>query len=137
MLALVADDDPLSRRITMTALRRAGLACLGFASADDALGALEALGGEAAVVVTDVAMPGSIDGLGLARRVGEDLPGIPVVVVSGDRYSVEAASAIPAVVAALEKPFRPDELAGAVLRAAASSRDRLEPAPWQAEDPRR
>lgn len=35
------------------------------------------------VLFTDVQMPGAIDGAGVARRVREQRPGVPIVITSG------------------------------------------------------
>jgi DNA-binding NtrC family response regulator len=118
MLALVVDDDPIMRELAGRVLRRAGMGCLGFASADDALPALAELDDEVSVLVTDVQMPGSLDGLGLARHAGEAHPGLPVIVMSGAAEALEAAAALGAVVAVLEKPFALADLARLATEAA-------------------
>lgn len=118
MLAMVVDDDPVIRVLAGRALRRSGMGCLGFASADDAVGALAELRGEVSVLVTDVRMPGSLDGLGLAAHAAEAHPGLPVIVMSGSPGALEAAAALPPVVATLGKPFPPAELVRLALEAA-------------------
>ena len=120
MLAVVVDDDPLMRALAGRVLRRAGIGCLGFASADDALPALAELGDEVSVLVTDVQMPGSMDGLGLARHAGEVHPRLPVIVMSGSAAALEQATSIAHVVAVLAKPFPPLDLAALAIAAAGS-----------------
>lgn len=111
MLALVVDDDPMVLAIAGRALARVGMRCLGLGSADEAVPALAHLGNEVAVLVTDVQMPGSMDGIGLAAHAGELYPGLPVIVMSGHPEGLLRAGDLAPVVATLAKPFRPDELA--------------------------
>lgn len=120
MLALVVDDDPVIRVLAGRVLRGAGMGCLGFAGADDAVAALAELDGEVSVLVTDVQMPGSLDGLGLAAHAGEAHPGLPVVVMSGLPEALVRAAAMSSVVATIGKPFPPAELARVALAAARS-----------------
>jgi two-component system, response regulator PdtaR len=125
VLVVLVDDDPVVRVLAGRVLRRAGMGCLGFASADDALPALAELRGEVSVLVTDVQMPGSMDGLGLAAHAGEAHPGLPVVVMSGSPGALERAAALAPVAATLAKPFPTAELARVVLGAARGWR------PWE------
>lgn len=121
LLALVVDDDPLVRMLAGRVLRRAGMGCLGFASADDALPVLADLHGEVDVLVTDIHMPGSsLDGLGLARHAAAADPGLAVVVMSGDADALLEAADLAAVSAVLDKPFPPAELVRLTLAAALS-----------------
>ena len=79
---LVVDDEALLRMLASDVLEEAGFEVVEAASADAALVALQSHP-EIRVVFTDVDMPGSLDGLGLARVVQERWPGIGVLVVSG------------------------------------------------------
>lgn len=74
--------------------------------------------GEVSVLVTDVQMRGSMDGLGLAAQPSTAHPGLPVVAMSRSPGAVEAAAALTHVAAALAKPFASDVLAQVVLAAA-------------------
>jgi CheY-like chemotaxis protein len=65
---------------------------------------------EFVLVVTDVSMPGSMDGLELAAEIGRLRPGLPVIVVSGSVASLGRARVGEVVRAVLQKPFRPAEL---------------------------
>lgn len=114
MLAMVVDDDPLVRLIAGRALRRAGIGCLGFRDADEAMSALGELRSEVAVLVTDVSMPGSVDGLGLVRHVESAHPGLRVIVMSGSEGSLACAAAMSAVSAVIAKPFTPGQLTALV-----------------------
>jgi DNA-binding NtrC family response regulator len=52
-------------------------------------------------------MPGTIDGIGLAREIRSRYPGLPVVLTTG--YS-DAAKAVPPNLRILRKPFDADTL---------------------------
>src|SRR3546814_7896167 len=64
---LVAEDDTLVRIAIAEALRDAGFRVMEAASADEALAYLEAAE-RVDLVFSDIQMPGSLDGFGMARR---------------------------------------------------------------------
>jgi CheY-like chemotaxis protein len=63
------------------------------------------------LVVTDIVMPGKIDGLGLARAIKQKRPGLPILLATG--YS-EAAQNARADFSILRKPYRLHELSRAL-----------------------
>lgn len=65
-------------------VEEAGFRALEAANADEALAILQS-GEPIASVFTDIDMPGSIDGVGLANRVREQWPAIVIIVASGHR----------------------------------------------------
>ncbi len=71
-------------------------------------------------VLSDVVMPGPIDGLELARIVRAQRPTLPVVLMTG--YSEESAAAVAAGFEVLEKPCVPETLAAALDRRMAGAR---------------
>src|SRR3954470_7821001 len=75
-------------------------------SAEAALKLLEA-GTKVDLVFSDIVMPGTIDGVGLAREIRSRYPNLPVVLTTG--YS-DAASAAPANLRILRKPFDTEAL---------------------------
>jgi CheY-like chemotaxis protein len=79
---LFADDDPAFLDIGTTLLRRANHELAAAASGDIAPHMLE----EKAsfwLLITDVVLPGSVDGFGLARRAKELRPTIEIIYVTG------------------------------------------------------
>ena len=80
---LVVEDDFLLRLVISDELAALGFRVIQAASADEALRVLEA-GILIDLIVTDVRMPGTLDGLELARRVRLNWPRLKVIVVSGD-----------------------------------------------------
>jgi len=84
---LVVEDEVLIRMMLAEELRDAGYAVLEAANTDEALALLMA-SPAIALVFTDVRMPGTVDGLGLARWVREQRPHLKVVVASADQASL-------------------------------------------------
>lgn len=85
---LLVDDEALLRMTAVDLLDDAGFHVIEAASADEALRLLEGDPGAIDVLVTDVHMPGSMDGIGLAMEVDRRWPRIVLVVTSGlARYS--------------------------------------------------
>jgi len=78
---LVVEDEPLVREYVLDILGQSGFEVVAAATGEEALSRV-AEGGLCAVV-SDVAMPGSVDGFELARRVREQSPGTGVILVSG------------------------------------------------------
>lgn len=119
---LVVEDEAIIRLTLTCEFEEGGFEVHEAGSADGAVRLLEA-GLEVAVVVTDVRMPGSMDGLGLAAWLARYRPGLPVVVVSGYVTPSEVAGLNPAVAAVLPKPYKPVDVvalvAGLVLGSAA------------------
>ena len=109
---LVVEDNEELARITVALLRARGFAVQ---HAADAAQALRQLQPPHAIqlVLSDVVMPGEVDGLMLARRLRREQPGLAVVLVSG--YSDAAAAATDFEV--LRKPCAEAELLQALARA--------------------
>lgn len=86
---LLVDDNALIRMTTAEDLRLAGFCVL---EARDAMEALRVIDGGAAVdmVVTDVEMPGPMDGLALTRHLRVRSVDLPIVVVSGHLDVIKA-----------------------------------------------
>lgn len=105
-MVLLVEDDPFVRELTLRSLESLGYETLEADSADKALELL-AENEAVALVMTDVVMPGAMDGIGLAREVGTRYPHLPVVLASG--YS--DAPTDPGPHRRLAKPYRRDELA--------------------------
>ena len=100
---LVVDDEEQLRSSVARLLEHAGYGVVTCAGADDALALLAADGGAFAMVVTDVEMPGTMDGLGLASRIAEIGPELPVIVLASDPGLDEVARTIPSVVRVVAK----------------------------------
>lgn len=86
---LLIEDEGLIRMATAAMLEDAGYHVLEAMNADEALVTLEA-GNEIDIVITDVQMPGKIDGLELVEIIASKYPRIPSLVTSG-RASLQEA----------------------------------------------
>jgi two-component system, response regulator PdtaR len=81
-LIMVVDDDVLERMGAAYMFSDAGYRVLEASNADEALQFFET-NPDIRVLFTDVSMPGSIDGAGLARQIAERWPRIGVIMTSG------------------------------------------------------
>jgi CheY-like chemotaxis protein len=82
MVILVVEDEPLVRMFLADALDEAGFKVFEAVNADEAVTLLQARP-DVQAVVTDIEMPGTMNGIGLAGAVRERWPGIGLVVTSG------------------------------------------------------
>ena len=89
MKVLVVEDEPIIRLGMMSSIEDAGYSVIEASSADEAIVRL-AQDNEVGVVVTDVDMPGSMDGIKLAHFVKQRWPPISIIVVSGKLPAGEA-----------------------------------------------
>jgi CheY-like chemotaxis protein len=79
---LVVEDELLLRLMAVDIVENAGFEALSAATADEALCILEARA-DVRLVFTDIQMPGSMDGLGLAHAVRDRWPPVELIVTSG------------------------------------------------------
>jgi CheY-like chemotaxis protein len=80
---LLVEDEPLVRMLLAEELREVGLTVVEAASAGEALSFLS-VADPVDVVVTDIQMPGGMDGLELADQIRQTHPAIPIVLTSGN-----------------------------------------------------
>jgi PAS domain S-box-containing protein len=106
--ALLVDDEELVRATTADMLADLGYEVVEAASAEEALKALNG-GLRIDLLVTDHLMPG-MTGVDLARRVREQRPGTPVLIVSGYTEAEAIAPDLPR----LTKPFRQTDVAASL-----------------------
>jgi len=81
-IVLVVEDNSLVRVVIADFLECAGFVVIQAVDGAAALGVL-ASGAAFDILFTDVQMPGPIDGLGVAMRVHDQRPGLPIVITSG------------------------------------------------------
>lgn len=112
-VVLVVEDEAMIRMLLADAFEYAGFAVVEANSADAAIEAF-ADQRDIAVVVTDVRMPGSMDGLGLAAWIGDHQPAVPVIVCSGMQSQSDLLSSYPAIVHVVSKPYMPSDVADLV-----------------------
>lgn len=78
---LLVEDDFLVRMNTSACLSDCGYRVIEAANADEAVGVLKDK--EVDLIFSDIRMPGSMDGIGLADWVRRHRPHIPVILTSG------------------------------------------------------
>ncbi|MGE5538121.1 MAG: response regulator [Gemmatimonas sp.] len=106
---MVVEDEAVIRLLLADELEAAGFAVLQAGTADEAVLLFEA-GPEVRAVITDVRMPGSMDGLGLAAWMRDNAAEVPLIVTSGFVSPAQAKSANPAIVAVFGKPYPPEDV---------------------------
>jgi CheY-like chemotaxis protein len=117
LTVLLAEDDPFLREAISSSLQACGFTVMEAESGDHAWPILETGGID--VLVTDISMPGALNGWSLAERALAIHPDIAVVYISS---GPEAAARRIARSLFLRKPFHPDAIVSAI-RKVASQRD--------------
>jgi CheY-like chemotaxis protein len=104
---LVADDDPVVRRLCCRVLQEDGDTIL---EAEDGEAALKLIEGHDHIdlVITDLTMP-RLGGHAVAEVLSVFRPGLPVLAISGAAYKIQPDRRLPV----LAKPFSPSELIAA------------------------
>ena len=108
---LVVEDEPLIRMSAVAALQDAGYWVLEAQNSAEALDIL-ARHSEISILVTDVRMPGRMDGLALVTWVQLNNPAIRSIVVSGNATDAQAGKA--GAFGFVAKPYLPNTIIQAV-----------------------
>ena len=111
-VVLIVEDEFLLRVDAVDMIKAAGFDVVEAANADEAIEILESRR-DITVVFTDIQMPGSMDGLKLARAVRGRWPPIKIVATSGHVHVGE--TDLPEGGRFLPKPYNPMQVTG-VLR---------------------
>jgi DNA-binding NtrC family response regulator len=107
---LVVEDEYLIADGVGAALADFGFSVALAGSADQALSYLNS-GRAVSLVFSDINMPGSTDGLGLARQIAKQDPGMPVILTSGN----DSGSAHSAGFSFVRKPYEYAAVARMIL----------------------
>jgi DNA-binding NtrC family response regulator len=102
---LVVEDEFLIRAMLSDRLQGCGFKVLEGSTADEAIGIIENVHVPIDLVLTDVRMPGSMDGFGLARWIGANRPGIQVILASGEARKTDVAKELCENQPFFEKPY--------------------------------
>ena len=117
VVCLLADDDHELRHAMALVLEDMGLSCIEAGSGAEAIAVLDRTG-ELPLVVSDMSMPGGVDGLGLLGEVRRRYPDTAVVMLTGVR---EAEMAVQCLLAGaldyITKPARAAEIRSRIRRA--------------------
>ena len=95
---LVVEDEILIRVLIADELRAEGFSVVEAATADEALSYFQA-GVQVDLVLSDIELPGALNGVDLIRRLRADAPDLPTVLTSGHSPGVHPADAF------LPKPY--------------------------------
>ena len=108
---LIVEDEVLTRMALAEDLREAGYSVVEASNADEALVYLNT-GSRIDLVFSDIRMPGSMDGLELARRLRVERPALPVILASGGTERIATFIAKPyrmeQVLSVISKILRPE-----------------------------
>ncbi len=113
-VVLVVDDDPDVRRFLADSVESLGYVAMEAEDAQSGLTADERASPDALII--DFAMPG-MNGAELARRVRARRPDVPIIFATGFAQSAEIEAALGPEARILRKPFRVDDLHGALVGA--------------------
>lgn len=110
---LTVEDEPLVSEYLGEVLGDAGHQVVAAANADEAMAILESRD-DVRIVITDINMPGSMDGLKLAAAVRGRWPPIKIIVTTGRQ--VPRNDEMPDGASFLPKPYEPRSILSAVQR---------------------
>ena len=117
---LVVDDDPVTLTLVERTLRAGGYRVWTAGGAAEAKGLLEDLAGAVDLVLTDIAMPGSL-GTDLARQIGSTQRWVRVLLMTSySREDLESQGLEVPESHLLRKPFAPGQLLGRIREALAT-----------------
>ena len=113
---LLVEDDGLIQVIAADFLHNEGFEVTVAQTGDEAAGLLDAEHG-LDILFTDVRMPGTLDGIDLARRARRQHPALPLLIVSGYAALLTTRlSLLDPAAAFLGKPYRLREIADTLKR---------------------
>jgi DNA-binding response OmpR family regulator len=104
---LLVEDEVLIRLSIAEYLRHCGYRVFEAANADEGLTILQKADVQVDVVMSDIEMPGSMDGFGLAQWVRANRQGIDVVLVGTPQRAADAAAGLCEAGPTMMKPYEP------------------------------
>jgi CheY-like chemotaxis protein len=110
-IAVIAEDEILLRALVSAVLEQEGFEVKAFGTGDEALSYLESTALMVSIIVSDVRMPGRINGIDLAHIVAKRWPFLPTLLMSG---YVGLEVQLPKDCPFLRKPWTIDQLATVV-----------------------
>ncbi len=116
MCILLVEDEFLIRLILAEELTENGFTVREAENGDEASALIETNSDAFTLLVTDIHMPGKLDGIEVARRMRERRPDIPVIYTTGRPNVLNALRPLGEREILVPKPFTPSELLGVVRR---------------------
>jgi DNA-binding NtrC family response regulator len=113
-LVMVVEDEPIIREFVCEILQFEGFDTVEYGTADDAWKAFGE-GVNINLLITDIRMPGEIDGAQLTRRVHTEWPALPIIVMSG--HETPETADIGDDITFLPKPWTIGKLTDEVMKA--------------------
>ena len=110
---LLVEDEPVTREAVATFLEDAGFDVTTTCTGDEA--AILLSEDIYSILLTDITMPGQIDGIGLAEHAREIHPGLPVVFVSGGAENEQRVGMLDQPTVFFAKPYDVNRLISAVI----------------------
>jgi DNA-binding response OmpR family regulator len=119
---LVVDGEVIIRTEISAYLRDCGYRVIEAATSDEALHVLSANSEPVKIILTDVQLPGSLDGFGLARWVRSNKPGVGVVLAGTAERAAVVAGELCEDGPTLSKPYDPQIVADRIKRLLGTTR---------------
>ncbi len=113
---LVVEDEVLVRMVICEYLRDCGYRVIEAAGADEAMLVLQQDDLAIDAVLSDVEMPGSMDGFGLAQWIRLHRPGLDVILVGNPQRAAQAAADLCEHGPTLAKPYEPQAVVARIQR---------------------
>ena len=110
MCIMVVEDDPIIRLILVEELQDAGFDVREAATGDQAVEVLQTTGISPTILVTDVHMPGTRDGLDLADYVRRHVPGVFIIFTTGQPDALNKARVQGKHDVLIRKPYVPNDI---------------------------
>jgi DNA-binding NtrC family response regulator len=114
-ICLIVDDEPSIRGYLKAIFLKEDYQTLEAENAVQAFRMVQKLNGGLSLIVSDILMPGDMDGVDLAYAVRNVFPSIPVVLVTGFAGSDSVQRRLGDHVL-IQKPFKPDEIRAVINR---------------------
>lgn len=116
MCILLVEDEVLIRFILAEALAQEGFEVREAADGDQASALIAETPDGFSLLVTDIYMPGRLDGVGVARLFRARHPGVPVIYTTGRGVLLNGVGSLGDKDVLIRKPFAPTELLAVVRR---------------------
>ena len=110
MCILLVEDEWLIRELFTEELTEAGFEVREAESGDRAAALIDIQPEQFSLLVTDIHMPGRLDGIAVARLLRERRPDIPVIYMTGRPDALNGIRPLGTRDVLLRKPFAPSEL---------------------------
>jgi DNA-binding response OmpR family regulator len=114
MCILLVEDEPLIRAIVADELSFQGFEVCEAETGDQAAALIEHPPTTFSLLITDIHMPGQLNGIGVARLMRRRCPSVPIIYTSGRPDVLNALMPLGPKEVVVPKPFTPSELLGVV-----------------------